>query len=930
MSNHGNSPEGGLFEESRISRRQFVRLSAATGTALSLPGNATSSAESAAFDREYQFILNHTPSDYHVPTLIEFNSIGGLEAFDRLDVGQNDHTTTEPTTAAYAELTTKQAQQVAELPTAENLSHSPGSNPFWRLGYYPLGVFPAPERSTGFIDYEEMVAGLKHLEAQHSDRLDFYSIGKSPGHVNYLSNRRDPKDVYVAEITNNIGDEEAFREKQKVMFSLSIHGLERAGVEAGTRFIESLLEGEEDEIEQLLDDTVIIFVYPNPDGWVAKHPQYDSAWQTGGRDDVGIPGGPFYERGNARTPDLNREFPTAGWINPELTLYPAEPTGRNLKDDDPGLDRDIPADVLAHTPDVLSVVDHFRDYENLTHGADLHGALQSEYFVFGLLSKAQYNHGQFHDAYEMHRVIDESLEEELQAWTTLGDARKAVTGDVNPSVAFRSLGTLPSEAYEYATIWDLIGFIRSGVFGDWMAYPEDQGGLGLTSVDFEMAYTHMVGANVYNPALVEMQVRGYKTAIRTVTDYATRDVEGTIETGGASTAYVTTDALTRTSDDLSFQSSTENETDTNSTTESLKLSPDGHRTVTHEIPATAHSLAITASVQSTSTLDASVIDPAGEVVSDVELNSDDERTGTPSWVFTDPELGVWSLLVENPSSDLEIPIQIRMGTVETAAEHPDPEEALGYQQRSYEVTPLTYFEEYSEYTDASVDPLSVQDVRNRQLLRGQDPAYDNLVIIHDEGRDDQRYLDAIDEFVAAGGNLVLTDSGVSLLADLENGLAEGFSAEDISEELFVSANLEEKDLEHPLLEGARPIQRELWKGTPLGYAGSEIPGTDVDRTAEAPMTLVDPDRFEAESGSIGGMSHEQVAVGTLSDSSLSEGSIHVLGGLLPPANQSHLHPFGMRHYAVSFLGHTILTNSLGYTQRRFVDGKLVAEFGSGD
>lgn len=114
---------------------------------------------------------------------------------------------------------------------------------------------------------------MEHLESQHPDQMDFYSIGKSSGFQNYISDREDPKDVWIVEVTNDIDDEASYREKQKVLFSLSIHGLECEGVESGTRFIENLLDGRELETEALPDDLVLVFVYSNPDGWVAEHPQ---------------------------------------------------------------------------------------------------------------------------------------------------------------------------------------------------------------------------------------------------------------------------------------------------------------------------------------------------------------------------------------------------------------------------------------------------------------------------------------------------------------------------------------------------------------------------------------------------------------------------------------------------------------------------------
>ena len=194
-----------VFDDVSINRRDFARLSTVVGATLALPG-AAAGVDSDVMTDEYQYVLAHTPEDYAVQSLVTFSDASGLDALEAA-VDAETITTTEPKPAAYAELTTVQAQQAAALPTAETISHSPGANPFWRLGYYPFGVFPDPYRSTDYIAYEENVAGLKHLEAAHADRLRVYPIGKSPGHDNHLSGRVDPKDIWVAEVTNDVDDE---------------------------------------------------------------------------------------------------------------------------------------------------------------------------------------------------------------------------------------------------------------------------------------------------------------------------------------------------------------------------------------------------------------------------------------------------------------------------------------------------------------------------------------------------------------------------------------------------------------------------------------------------------------------------------------------------------------------------------------------------
>ena len=65
------------FDEAPVSRRRFFQLSAATGAALALPGNAAAETTSEKFTAEYQYVLNHTPADHAVPTLVRFDDADG-------------------------------------------------------------------------------------------------------------------------------------------------------------------------------------------------------------------------------------------------------------------------------------------------------------------------------------------------------------------------------------------------------------------------------------------------------------------------------------------------------------------------------------------------------------------------------------------------------------------------------------------------------------------------------------------------------------------------------------------------------------------------------------------------------------------------------------------------------------------------------------
>ncbi|QLD85298.1 hypothetical protein HWV23_06005 [Natronomonas halophila] len=883
------------FDGSPISRRQFVRLSAATGGALALPGAASAEVSSAAFDAEYEYVLNHTPEEYEVPTLVEFSDTASMGTME--SIASDVRTTTSPEPAAYAQLSTTQAEEVAALPTAETIHFSPGANPFWRLGYYPLGVFPEPERSVDFLDYEEVAAGFDHLADEHDDRMRVFSVGESAGKYNYVSDRPDPRDVLFVEVTNDVEDREAFAEKKGVLVNCTIHGNERAGGEAATRFIEQVLRGEYPEVDTLLDDIALIFAFTNPDGWAARRPQYASN---------GVPGAPLHERGNAGG-DTNRQFPNPGWVSAAHTI--AEPLGATLDGETPAPDY-----VVDTTPDMLAFVDHCRSYENLECGIDLHGMLSSKDFVLALDGASQSSTSELQNSFELIEAIDERVTENLPEWEQLGQALSPITEQANPSVS--TLSVLPEQAFNYGTPVETIGYSGTGFVDEWMAFPEELGGLGIPSLTMEMAYSNTVGGNVFDPVRVGMQADGYRGSILGAIDYATRDVEGRFE-GSGDVAYVTTDELTASAEDLPYVGGEDSEAVTydpsgDATTTETTVPSAGTTAVAYTVEDDIGSLAVHPHVHE-SVASARLLDPDGEVVR--EFDAEDGRAlggaccGLPTWEVSDPAAGEWTLELTNVLPT-ESNAEARFVTARGAGEAPDPRKELGYAQRDYEVTPLRYFEDLDEDADVDVDAYAPEDL-NPGRLKG----YDHLVVIHDDtGNKPQKYRNAIQRFVDDGGNLVLTDEGLNLLADLDVGLGAG----DITQQTAYVGQLDDVNDDHPLVTDRRPIQDHLWYIAPVGYSEDEAPIYGLDNAA-----------FESSGGTVAGTTGGDVVVGTI-DAGSEAGEIQVIGSLLPPAWQGNLHPFGMTDYAATYFGHLVMTNALRGQQVREVDGEETLRIGRGD
>src|SRR5688500_2857349 len=119
-------------------------------------------------------------------------------------------------------------------------------------GMSPFAKGNAPCRATTFISYAEAISGLTYLETKFPDFVELYKVDEDFAGVLDLergdgfsaglptpTGERTKSPLYLVRVTD---EKSAMPEKQKAHFavSLSIHGIERAGVEGGLRAIEDL------------------------------------------------------------------------------------------------------------------------------------------------------------------------------------------------------------------------------------------------------------------------------------------------------------------------------------------------------------------------------------------------------------------------------------------------------------------------------------------------------------------------------------------------------------------------------------------------------------------------------------------------------------------------------------------------------------------
>jgi len=540
----------------------------------------------------------------------------------------------------------------------------------------------------------------------------------------------------------------------------------------------------------------------------------------------------------------------------------------------------------AHQVDrrALGVVEALRGYDDVAFAADFHGMFGSENMVEGLLMNDQYGVAEQARLDDLNEALNARLNDAIGG--LLDENRDALErGAENRAPRTRGVPTTP---YEYGTILDTIGYTTTGGFGSWLADAVDKGGIAASGISFEMALDNRNGGRMaFISGLNEVHVAAYQACMRELALAATRNVDGGVRSNGRDVAVVGTDDLTRSSADVAADPNTTVVRDERrvavgpaGTSLSLSMPTGGSR--------------VHVGVEPDAAVEADVVltDPGGGLRERGSTVGGGLQGGT-SLTVADVTAGEWEVVL---SADREAETTVRVAVVD-ADGPPDPEPALGYEQRPYEVTPLNYFDDYdAALVDGGVAEESVAAVRDGALLDGGRPAVETCVVIHDDGAGDRGYLRALEAYVDAGGRLVLTDAGLELLGDLSAGGAGSIGAGDVTATTENAGSLERKR-GGALLDGVRDIEAEIWKATPLGY-----------RTrGEAPVRTVDSRAFEAAGGTVAATSGGDVILGELD-------GIAVIGSLLPPASQQNLHPFGLYDHALSSMGQQLLVNALGHDQ----------------
>ena len=409
----------------------------------------------------------------------------------------------------------------------------------------PHAYWPAPAQSPArspfakgnagcgavdFISYADMVAGLGYLETLFPEFVELYELERDFGDgsdcTSSTSNAdlcsaglpqqgvpagRERSSLYLLRITDERVPD---TDKKFFTFPLSIHGIERAGVEGGIRAAEDLAtwgaceaglapapvdcaqEGSMPHplLESTPEDSVTAgdalrrsasyFVFANADGWKR------------GDADNGVR---FFQRYNGNGVDMNRDWPTMGftfrpytpWSEPETRSF-----GKVLKQIRPKWDG----------------------------GIDLHGQLIDRAFSFTLLGAGE------HDYTKNQRI----LQTVKGAWSD-AERRLAWSPLIKPNTAPKDDQRL--YGVQWGTVWDTIAYTTTGSFGDWINSPL---GLDADGIDNEMSLSHLSNCGVGSCYLIDaeqLHVDGNKSLVYSMINYTLKPEDNRFRVPG-SVAYV--------------------------------------------------------------------------------------------------------------------------------------------------------------------------------------------------------------------------------------------------------------------------------------------------------------------------------------------------------------------------------------------------------
>ena len=793
--------------------------------------------------------------------------------------------------------------------------------------------------ASDFIQFAELEKGLAFLEDTFPKFVEVYQLDKdfdcngqpvrnedagcqafrSAGLPNTLPDgqgtgfSRDRRPLYMVRITD---ERVANSGKKYFVFPLSIHGIERAGVEGGTRAAEDLAtwgaceaklapdyvncELEENKAPHplleatpkksltagsVLKRSVTYMIYPNPDGWV-----------RGERNE----GAQFFQRYNGNGVDLNRDWPAQGYTFRPYTPW-SEPESRSF------------GTVLQ----AIGPKDG-RGKPKWHGGIDLHGQLVDRAFSFTLIGGSE-------RPYDKNQRVLQTVK---GAWAD-AEARLAWSPLIKPNDA-------PADdprvyGVQWGTIWDTIAYTVTGALGDWIDSPI---GLNADGLDNEMSLSHLVNCGVgtcFDPDAEQLHVDGNKSLIYSMLNYSLKKENTTFRTQGrvgyiknrgvvsAPTNRLTTPPkfakLPPQNDIAQFRLSSQNDF----THEFNVKGPNaGVYNGGITVPITCANLQGVGNCALTEALlqrKASGPHKDGSEGEWETVNSYFNQS--PIYVQAGqalhanlPTPGRWRVTIEGASPadlfDAEVDFTKEKGW-------PDPG------QIGYRATNMKFWKDLKPFAKPGIKRLTPNQIATTNRWK----RLDTIVVTN---KVYPKLAGKLRKWVSQrNGNLVLTDKAVKMLGAMKVTPKGSFgSANHYAGYVNFATAKKESTYEDPLArkinqpgaaegQGGNEVRRrQTYEPVPIGIAIQTPDGGDADNS---PVWHVTTSGWKKTKGG-------QRAVGTsggtdrisLGEIKFRGGRIRFIGALLPMPTDKFDHPYGLADYALTWTGYQLLKNALTWNR----------------
>ena len=716
------------------------------------------------------------------------------------------------------------------------------------------------------------------------------------------------------------------KNKDFFVFPLSIHGIERAGAEGGTRAIEDLVTwaaceqapnldqcvNEEPIPHPILEATpkksvsagdalersVVYFIYPNPDGWV-----------RGDR----TQGTQFYQRYNGNGVDLNRDWPEQGYTFRPYTPW-SEPETHSFGK---VLQAIGPKDANGNP--------------KWTGGIDLHGQLINRAFSFTLIGGSERPYDKNQRVLQTVKSAWADAEERL-AWSPLIKPNSAPNQPEDPRVY----------GVQWGTIWDSIAYTVTGALGNWIDSPI---GLNADGIDNEMSASHLSNCGIgscFDPDLEQLHVDGNKSLIYSMVNYSLKPEKKVFRTKGK-VAYVANRGVVSAPSDRSvappaFTKLPQQESIASACPGDPCLRQNNSYTFEFDVQGPKQDIynggiAVTLTCANAQGVGACA---ASEAVLERQKSEEENLQGedwevvstyynqSPAYAQTGqalhanfPSPGRWRVRISGAGTagifSFDIDFTKEKGW-------PDPG------QIGYRVTNMDFWKDLRPFTRPRISKISPRTIATTKRWMKR---YDTIVITN---KVYPKLAKRLRQWVIrTDGNLVLLDAALGMLQPMKvirgSGVAkQGYYAGYVN----FATNRREVTYEDPLAKkinqpgaaegmscnaydqnpcepGGTPEihRRQTYEPVPIGYELGNA----------APVWYIEQPKFKKAWG-------KQRSVGTTGDLAqisygeikLKGGVIRFIGALLPMPTDKFDHPFGLGNYSLTYAGYQMLKNVLTWAK----------------